>query len=139
MKPHSRGTVRLADADPRTPPLIDPQHLTDPRDVEVLLEGLARARELGGARSPESLRAHEVHPGPDALTADGLRRFLALAAASYFHPAGSCPMGSGPESAVDPELRVHGLDGLRVADASVMPPIVSANSNPASIVIGERG
>jgi choline dehydrogenase len=138
MKPHSRGTVRLADADPRTPPLIDPQYLSDPRDVQVLLEGLAWARELGGASSLESLRARETHPGPDAHTEDGLRHFLTLAAGSYWHPAGSCPMGNGPDSVVDPKLRVHGLDGLRVADASVMPSIVSANTNPATVMIGER-
>jgi choline dehydrogenase len=138
MLPHSTGTLRLVDADPRTPPLIDPQYLSDPRDVEVLLEGLTRARELGEAEALASLRAHEVYPGPDVDTEDGLRQFLATGSGSYYHPTGTCAMGTGPLSVVDPELRVHGLNGLRIADASVMPSIVSANTNPASIMIGER-
>jgi len=138
MRPHSRGTVRLASADPRTPPLIDPQYLSDPRDVEVLVEGLGRARELGEASSLESLRARETYPGPGVDTDDGLRQFLATGSGTYYHPVGTCAMGTGPLSVVDAELRVHGLEGLRIADASIMPSIVSANTNPTTIMIGER-
>jgi choline dehydrogenase len=79
-----------------------------------------------------------VLPGPDTVDEAGLRRHVVRATSTYYHPVGSAAMGTGPESVVDPELRVHGLQGLRVADASVMPTIVSVNTNAATIMIGEK-
>ncbi|MCI3930576.1 GMC family oxidoreductase [Streptomyces sp. AN091965] len=131
--PRSRGAVRIADADPDTPPLIDPGYLTDEDDVRRMLHGIEVAREIAAAGPLARWGAREVLPG-QART----RAFLTAATGPYFHLAGSCAMGTGADAVVDPELRVRGLRGLRVADASVMPSIVSVNTHAAALVIGEK-
>ncbi|MFJ9419202.1 GMC family oxidoreductase [Streptomyces sp. NPDC101227] len=136
--PQSRGTVRLADADPDTPPLIDPNYLGVESDVRRMLHGIEVARDIAATGPFARWRAREVLPGADVTDEAGLRRFLAAATGSYFHPVGSCAMGTGPDAVVAPDLTVHGLEGLRVADASVMPTIVSVNTNPAAMVIAEK-
>ncbi|MFE6401576.1 GMC family oxidoreductase [Streptomyces alboflavus] len=136
--PRARGSVRLADAGPDTPPLIDPGYLADEDDVRRMLHGLEVAREIAAAGPFAEWGAREVLPGPGATDAAGLRAFLAAATGPYFHLAGSCAMGAGPEAVVTPDLRVRGVAGLRVADASVMPSMVSVNTNAAALVIGER-
>ena len=140
MKPRSRGSLRLRDTNPHTDPLLDPQYLADPVDVAILVEGLRKARELGESTSMEALRDTEVYPGPHAVTDEELAEFLTIGSGTYYHPAGTCRMGAlDDESAVvDPKLRVRGIQGLRVADASVMPSVVSTNTNATSIMIGER-
>jgi choline dehydrogenase len=138
MTPASRGTVRLASADPDQPPLIDPAYLTDPRDVERMLTGLRAARDIGAAEALAPFRDKELFPGPAARTDAALRAYLTHAVSTYFHPVGTCKIGTGAMSVVDPELRVHGVDGLRIADASVMPSIVSANTNATVLAIAER-
>jgi choline dehydrogenase-like flavoprotein len=133
--PESRGTVRLASSDPSAAPLIDPAYLTAARDTEVLIEGIAMARHImAGAGDSRG----EIVPGPDYLDEAELRRILPNIVHTVYHPVGSCRMGSDDRAVVDPELRVRGIDGLRVADASVMPSIVGGNTNAASIMIGER-
>ncbi|QDQ16303.1 glucose-methanol-choline oxidoreductase [Streptomyces spectabilis] len=131
--PRARGAVRIADADPDTPPLIDPGYLTDEDDVRRMLHGIEVAREVAAAGPLADWGAREVLPGQARS-----RAFLTAATGPYFHLAGSCAMGTGPDAVVDPGLRVRGLSGLRVADASVMPSIVSVNTHAAALVIGEK-
>ncbi len=133
--PESRGTIRLASSDPSVAPLIDPGYLTNPRDTEVLVEGIAMTREVLAGLGDST---GEVVPGPDYTDDAELRRVLPNIVHSVYHPVGSCRMGSDERAVVDPELRVRGIDGLRVADASVMPSIVGGNTNAASIMVGER-
>ena len=133
--PESRGTIRLASTDPSAAPLIDPGYLTDPRDTEVLIEGIAMTREVLAGLGDST---GEVVPGQGYADEAELRRILPNIVHSVYHPVGSCRMGSDDRAVVDPDLRVRGIDGLRVADASVMPSIVGGNTNAASIMIGER-
>jgi choline dehydrogenase len=103
-----------------------------------MVHGLGVAREIAASGPFRPWRGREVLPGPDATDETELRAFLAHNTGTYYHPVGSCAMGVGPEAVVDPELRVHGLTGLRVADASIMPRIVPVNTNAAAIMIGEK-
>jgi choline dehydrogenase len=138
MKPLSRGSVRLAGPDITVPPLIDPNYLAEQADVDRLLVGLAMARGIGNRASLNVWNDGEVLPGPDRADDHSLTEFLRRSIVSHFHPVGTCRMGSDPEAVVDPQLRVHGVDGLRVADASVMPSVVSANTNATVLAIAER-
>jgi choline dehydrogenase len=138
MTPVSRGSVRLASADPRQPPLIDPNYLANDRDVERMVAGLRAAREIGAADALAPVGASELFPGPDAHTDAALRTYLRGSVSTYFHPVGTCRIGSDRMSVLDPELRVHGIANLRVADASVMPSVTSGNTNAAVLGIAER-
>jgi choline dehydrogenase len=136
--PEARGSVRIADADPRTPPLIDPNYLGTESDVRRLLQGIEVAREIAATEPFGPWRATEVLPGAAVTGEAELRAFLARGTGTYYHPVGSCAMGPGPDSVVGADLRVHGLQGLRVADASIMPRLVCVNTNAATIMIGEK-
>lgn len=138
MRPHSRGTLRLTSNDPAAQPLIDPKYYDDPRDLEVMAAGLNIARELGRTSAFADWRAQEVLPA-DAInhTAD-VRDYIRRSLLTYFHPVGTCRIGQDNTAVVDTDLRVHGIAGLRVADASVMPSIVSANINATVYAIAER-
>ncbi|WP_406079032.1 GMC family oxidoreductase [Micromonospora sp. NBC_00858] len=136
--PEARGTVRLASADPGVAPLIDPNYLGHPSDIRRLVEGIQVARTIAATEPFDGWRGGEVLPGPDVRHPAGLREYLRWGTGTYYHPVGTCAMGTDVEAVVGPDLRVHGLDGLRVADASVMPRIVSVNTNPATIMIGEK-
>lgn len=136
--PEARGSIRLAGPDPARPPLIDPNYLGAECDIRRMVHGLHVAREIVASAPFDPWRGREVLPGPDVTDEAGLRAFLARATSTYYHPVGSCAMGVGPDAVVDPELRVHGLSGLRVADASVMPRIVPVNTNAATLMIGEK-
>jgi choline dehydrogenase len=138
MTPFSRGSVRLAGPDVTTPPLIDPGYLVDGRDVERLLVGLEMARDLGNRESLKVWNDGEIFPGPDRTAPSSIREYLRASIFPYYHPVGTCRMGSDSEAVVDPGLRVLGIDGLRVADASVMPTIISANTNATVLAIAER-
>jgi choline dehydrogenase len=133
--PESRGSIRLTSADPAAPPLIDPNYLGTSSDVERMVHGIEVARDIAATEPFAPWRAREVLPGPDGTD---LRAFLARGTGTYYHPVGSCAMGTGPDAVVDPDLKVHGVTGLRVADASVMPRIVCVNTNAATIMIGEK-
>jgi choline dehydrogenase len=139
MQPHSRGTVRLTSPDAEVLPVVDPNYLGDRRDVVKMYEGLRLARRIGQAGALAPWRCEEVHPGPDVddTDDDGLRDYLRQSLKCYFHYAGTCRMGVGEKAVVDPQLRVRGIAGLRVADASVMPSIV-ANTNATVYAIAER-
>ncbi|WP_323132154.1 GMC family oxidoreductase [Kineococcus indalonis] len=136
--PEARGSVRLAGPDPATPPLIDPGYLSAEPDVRRTVQGLRVAREIAATAPFAPWRAREVPPGPGVQGEAALRSHLARGTSTYCHPVGSCAMGTGPEAVVDVDLRVRGIGGLRVADASIMPRIVSVNTNAATITIGEE-
>jgi choline dehydrogenase len=136
MLPASSGTVRLAGPGPHTPPLIDPGYLTDPGDIERMLSGLSAARDIAAAPALAPFRDKALHPA--AADDTNLRGYLRETVTSYFHPVGSCALGTGPDTVVDPQLRVHGVDRLRVADASVFPSLVSGNTNATVLAVAER-
>jgi choline dehydrogenase len=137
LNPMSRGTVQLRSTDPQAAPVINPNYLSDDRDLAVLLYGLELARDL--ANTPEMLEYNggEVAPGLGASPAQ-LREFIRDQATTVWHPVGTCKMGQDPMAVVDAELKVHGVAGLRVADASIMPTIVRGHTNAACIMIGEK-
>lgn len=136
--PEARGSIRLAGPSPSTPPLIDPNYLGTESDVVRMLHGVDVARQIAATAPFAPWRAREVLPGPDVTDEAGLRSFVARGTSTYYHPVGSCAMGTGAEAVVDPELRIRGLAGVRVADASIMPKIPPVNTNAAVIMIGEK-
>jgi len=138
MLPRSRGTVRLASAQPGTPPLIDPNYYADPRDLHAFAAGLRAAREIGSARALDEWRGEEVLPGPGVNDDASLRAYLRRNLSTYAHPGGTCRIGTDADAVVGTDLRVHGIGGLRVADASVMPSAPSANTNATVYAIAER-
>jgi choline dehydrogenase len=138
MAPRSRGSVRLRSADPHVGPALDPNYLSDTRDIDVLVAGLDLARAVGCARALDPWRGAEVHPGSEARSHNSLRAYLLSALQTYHHAVGTCRIGTGDWAVVDAELRVRGIDGLRVADASVMPSIVSGNTMATVYGIAER-
>jgi pyridoxine 4-oxidase len=138
MRPRSRGSVRLASADPSDPPLIDPGFLTEPADLDLMAQAVALARDIGAAPELADWRKREVFPGRGVRRRQGLRDFARRAANSFHHPIGTCPMGTDAAAVVDLALRVRGVEGLRVVDASVMPSLPQAMVNAATIAIAER-
>ncbi|MEU4675295.1 GMC family oxidoreductase N-terminal domain-containing protein [Amycolatopsis sp. NPDC023774] len=138
MNPRSRGTVRLASPDAEAAPLIDPNYLSDDRDVATIMAGLRMAREIGQACALTDWRGEEILPGPMARDNDAVRDYLRQSLTCYYHYCGTCRIGDDDMAVVDTELRVRGLTGLRVADASVMPSIVSGNTNATVCAIAER-
>jgi choline dehydrogenase len=138
LHPHSRGSVRLAGPDPATAPLIDPDFFDDDRDMVTMLAALGIAREIGSSPALDEWRDEEALPGPDVHDERELRDYLRHDTDPYWHPVGTCRIGTDAAAVVDPELRVRGIDGLRVADASVMPSIPGANINATVLAIAER-
>lgn len=138
MTPYSRGHVHLASAEPGAPPAIDPRYYADPRDLDIMTAGLRMAREIGEAPALVPWRRAEALPGAGTSSPRALRQYLRMNLRSYSHYAGTCAIGAGPMAVVDTALRVHGVDRLRVADASVMPSPVSANTNATVFAIAER-
>ena len=138
LYPKSRGQVRLASADPLAAPLVDPQLLSHPDDVATLLRGFKLGRQISRAPSFARYIAHEVQPGPAAQDDTALIDYIRRAASTVHHPCGSCRMGTDGDAVVDPQLRVHGVEGLRVADASVFPSVVGGNTNAAIVMIAEK-
>jgi choline dehydrogenase len=138
LRPHSRGTVRLASSDPTAAPLIDPGFLTDERDVAFMLRAARAARDVGKADALEPWRDTEAIPGPQMSTDEQLHAYLRQSTGTYFHPVGTCRMGTDTNAVTDTELRVHGVKGLRVVDASVMPSLPAANTNATVLAIAEK-
>ena len=136
--PKSRGTLRLASSDPKAAPLIDFQYLADPSDLEVLAEGSEMVREIMGGAAFGGAVKEEIHPGKD-LRGQALRDAILNRATSVYHGVGTCRMGVDELAVVGPDLKVRGIDGLRVCDASIMPSITGGNTNAPAIMIGERG
>jgi len=135
--PESRGTLRLASTDPFAAPLIDPNYLAEPRDLTTLVAGMELVRETLTHPAISREVSREVLPG-SATNAAGLADFIRRNASGVYHPVGTCRTGTDERAVVDPALRVRGVEGLRVADASIMPSIVGGNTNAAAMMIGER-
>ncbi|WP_370249090.1 GMC family oxidoreductase [Nocardioides sp.] len=136
--PKSRGTLRLASADPTAAPLIDPQYLADSADLDLLVEGTGLVRDIFASSAFNGSVKKEAHPGP-AVTGEELRHTIQNRATSVYHGVGTCRMGVDELAVVTPELKVRGVEGLRVCDASIMPSITGGNTNAPSYMIGERG
>jgi choline dehydrogenase len=136
--PRSRGTLRLSSADPTATPLIDPAYLADPADLEVLGEGSEMVREIFSGSAFGGAIKDEIHPGR-AVKGQELRDAILNRATSVYHGVGTCRMGVDELAVVSPDLKVRGVEGLRVCDASIMPSITGGNTNAPAIMIGERG
>ena len=138
LYPRSRGRVSLASPDPRVPPAVDPNLLGHPDDLPPMLRGLELSRRVIAAPAFARYRAVEVQPGTAAQGEPALTEYVRRVAATVHHPVGSCRMGSDPNAVVDAALRVHGVEGLRVVDASVFPRIVGGNTNAVVVMVAER-
>lgn len=138
-QPKSRGTVTLASTDPTVNARVDPQYLSVDDDLSVLEYGIRYARELVNTAAFRDLAVRELAPGAEVTSKDDLRRYVRQAASTVWHPACTCRMGVDDKAVVDPELRVRGVDGLRIADASVLPRLVNGNPNAAIMMIAEKG
>jgi choline dehydrogenase-like flavoprotein len=139
LRPQSRGTVGLQNADPMSAPRIDPQFLSDGRDLDVLLRGVKLGRRIMDAPPLRTLGPDEIYTS-DVGDDDGLREEIKKRADTIYHPVGTCRMGAADDAmaVVDPLLRVRGIDGLCVVDASVMPTLIGGNTNAPTIMIAEK-
>ena len=137
-QPASRGRISLRSADPTAPPIIKPNYLSEPGDLDAMLEGVRLAQSIASARAYASLRGDAVDPGPSLKSDASIRASIRTAADTIFHPDGTCRMGRGPDAVVDSQLRVRGLAGLRVADASIIPTNLNSQIHAACVVIGEK-
>ena len=135
--PRSRGTVRLASSDPTAAPLIDMNYLAEPGDRQVLLEGVEMIREIMKSAAFGGNVTSELHPGA-AIDAEAMKSEVLNRATTVYHGVGTCRMGVDDRAVVGPDLRVRGIEGLRVADASIMPSIIGGNTNAPSIMIGDK-
>ncbi|MGC5703290.1 GMC family oxidoreductase N-terminal domain-containing protein [Pseudomonas sp. NFXW11] len=138
MHPQSRGRVRLSSADPRAKPLIEANFLSHPEDLRKLVTGLRLVRQLAATRTFSRHLQGELVPGPEVQSQEQIEQWIRHNLGTVFHPVGSCKMGHDELAVVDDQLRVHGLEGLRVADASIMPSLITGNTNAAAIMIGEK-
>ncbi|MCW3839869.1 GMC family oxidoreductase N-terminal domain-containing protein [Micromonospora yasonensis] len=138
LKPESRGELRLRSVDPTVPPLIDPNYLAEDVDVQRLVCAAEISRELASANALKDWTGEEVAPGASVSSRSDLREYVRQNVNTWFHPVGTCRMGVGPESVVDPELRVRGTENVRVADASVIPEVTSGNTNAPTLMIAWR-
>jgi choline dehydrogenase len=138
VRPVSRGTLRLTGPTPEDPVALDPDILAAESDLESLVAAVDLCRRIGAAEALREWGAVERYPGPSVDTPDALRAYVRDTAITYHHQVGTCKMGTDAAAVVDPRLRVHGIEGLRVADASIMPMVTTGNTNAPSIMIGER-
>ena len=141
LRPESRGFVRIKSSDPLEPPAMQPNYLSTPGDCRTLVEGIRLARRLAATRALAPYVKGEYRPGPGARSDADLLEFARNTGGTIFHPAGTCKMGDirrDPQAVVDERLRVHGLEGLRVADCSIMPTLVSGNTNVPVTMIAEK-
>ena len=138
LHPQSRGTVKLASADPRAAPRIDPGYLSDPRDLQTMIRGARLMRRIMQAPALAPYRDKELFGTHDDMSDDDWADHIRARADTIYHPVGSCRMGTDAMAVVDPQLRVRGLDGLRVVDASVMPRVTGGNTNAPTIMIAEK-
>lgn len=138
LRPHSRGRIGLNSADPFAAPRIEANYLSDERDLDTLVQGFRVGREILRAGAFARHYKREMLPGESVESDAEVRAFIRARAETIYHPVGSCRMGRDDQAVVDERLRVHGVEGLRVADASIMPTLVAGNTNAAAIMIGMR-
>lgn len=138
LQPDSTGTLRLRSADPMAPPLVDPNILSTERDRQLAREAIRRAREIFRQAPLDPYRGDELNPGADAVSDADLDTYVRATASADIHTVGTCRMGRDGMAVVDPQLRVRGVEGLRVVDASVMPRLVSGNTNVPTMMIAEK-
>jgi len=138
MRPESKGHIHVTSSDPRRPPAINFNFLSSPIDAEVTARAVRIARTVMNAPAMARMRVMEIAPGASRATDDEILDWVKQAAETTYHPVGTCKMGSDGMAVVDAQLRVHGIEGLRVADASIMPTLTSGNTNAPSIMIGEK-
>jgi choline dehydrogenase len=139
VNPESRGTIMAISSDPKRAPEIRPNYFSASQDMEVTLAGIRLARRIFTQPAIADVVAAETVPGLQAQDDEALKEFARLHTSTVFHPVGTCRMGIDPQAVVDPRLRVHGMEGLRVVDASIMPKITTGNTNAPTIMIGEKG
>jgi choline dehydrogenase len=138
-RPKSRGEITLRDAQGRQPPRIQANYLTDPDDMRVMVAGFRIAAQIAATEPFRSLITEWVRPTPDVQSEEQIEAYVRKAGSTVYHPCGTCRMGEDDRAVVDSELRVRGIDGLRVVDASVMPAMPSPNIHPATIMVAEKG
>ena len=139
LRPQSRGEVRLASSDPLAAPAINPNYLASSYDLNILIDGIRRGRDILAAPAFKPWLKEERIPGPALQSDTELEQFVRATAETEYHPVGTCKMGGDAMAVVDERLRVRGIDGLRVIDASIMPTLVSGNTNAPTIMIAEKG
>jgi len=140
LYPESRGEITLQSADPSKPALIDPKYLTHEYDQKVMIDGVKKARAILATKEFEQYKSREIGPGPDVQSDEEILDFIRKRAETIYHPIGTCKMGKAEDAytVVDPQLKVKGVERLRVIDASVMPTLIGGNTNAATIMIAER-
>jgi choline dehydrogenase len=138
VSPRSRGRVLLRSGDPAAPIRVEGNYLSHREEIVSLIAGVRAARDVAGQAALSECRGAEIHPGPEVMTDTEIEAYIRHVAEMLYHPVGTCAMGPAGTAVVDPELRVNGIEGLRVADASIMPTIVGGNTNAAVIMIAEK-
>ncbi|HEY4174815.1 MAG TPA: GMC family oxidoreductase N-terminal domain-containing protein [Rhodopila sp.] len=138
MRPESKGHIHITSSDPNRQPAINFNFLSSPIDAELTVRAIRIAQSVMTAPALANLQVTEIAPGPGVTTDDEILDWVKRAAETTYHPVGTCKMGVDAMAVVDPRLRVHGVEGLRVADASIMPTLTSGNTNAPSIMIGEK-
>ncbi|WDG54136.1 GMC family oxidoreductase [Pseudomonas chlororaphis] len=138
LRPQSRGRVQIRSADPQAVPLIQPNYLSHPEDLRVAADAIRLTRRIVAAPALQAFKPTEYLPGAELRSEEQLHEAAARIGTTIFHPVGTCRMGQGPEAVVDAELRVHGIPGLRIADASIMPYITSGNTCSPTLMIAEK-
>jgi choline dehydrogenase-like flavoprotein len=137
LRPESRGSVSLATSDPKRPPRIDPNFLGEEADLEAMVAGFKTTRRLMETPALRALQKKDMFTS-NVKTDDDIRAILRERVDTVYHPVGTCKMGTDAMAVVDPTLKVHGLQGLRVVDASIMPTLIGGNTNAPTIMIGEK-
>ncbi|MFB2703796.1 GMC family oxidoreductase [Marinobacter shengliensis] len=138
LRPKSTGSVNITSADPFSAPEIDYNFFADPHDCKVMVDGIRQARRILAAKAFDDYRGEEIHPGADRLSDEQIIEKVKERVGLVYHPVGTCKMGTDEMAVVDPELRVRGLEDLRVVDASIMPRLISGNTNAPTIAIAEK-
>jgi choline dehydrogenase len=138
LRPKSRGHIGLVSADPKANALVEPNYLSDPADMETMLKGVKAARAVLATKAFDPYRGEEIFPGAAVQTDAQIKEFIRQKAGTIYHPVGTCKMGNDPMAVVDASLKVHGMQGLRVVDASIMPTLVGGNTNAPTVMIAEK-
>jgi choline dehydrogenase len=138
ITPESRGSISLKSANPLDAPAIRANYLSTKADMRVIVEGVKLSRQLAHAKPFADFRGGELHPGSSVVNDEEIAAFIRAEAQTLYHPVGSCKMGNDATAVVNARLRVHGVEGLRVVDASVMPRIIAGNTNAPTLMIAEK-